>query len=325
MIDGRLIRHGIVAEEQVSPADIDDLVGADGATWAWFDVVDPTADELTSLQQHLGLHPLSVEDARHRDQAPKVEVFGDHVFVVVRPVSISQEGETQVGEVHAFVSARSLLTLRFTPAFDLAPVAGRWKRQPDMLARGTGFAIYAILDAVTDGYIGSAERLEDLADRLEEDVFDTAWTAEGEAELQSQLLRLRRGVIRLRRLTAPTRAGVDLLESQGFMTSDLAPYFRDVMDHLLRVTEMVDGIRDLITTLLDLRSAQAANRLNEAMKKMTAWAGIVLVPTLIAGIYGMNFRGMPELRWQLGYPMALVLMAGSAIGLYVTFKKRGWL
>ena len=100
---------------------------------------------------------------------------------------------------------------------------------------------------------------------------------------------------------------------------------RDVMDHLLRVTEMVDGIRDLIMTLLDVRSAQAANRLNEAMKKMTAWAGIVLVPTLIAGIYGMNFKGMPELRWSIGYPFALGLMAASAIGLYVTFKRRGWL
>jgi magnesium transporter len=194
-----------------------------------------------------------------------------------------------------------------------------------MTAKGTAFALYALLDAVTDGYLVTAEGLENVADRLEDRVFGEGWGVDADAELQTELLRLRRGVVQLRRRAAPMRAGVDLLESQPFMTPELAPYFRDVMDHLLRVNEMVDGIRDLIMTLLDVRSAQAANRLNEAMKKMTAWAGIVLVPTLIAGIYGMNFDQMPELGWGLGYPFALILMAASAIGLYVTFKRRGWL
>jgi magnesium transporter len=325
VIEGRLIRDGVVDDERVTLADIGSLVGTDGSSWAWFDVVDPTVVDLASLQRHLGLHPLSIEDARHRGQAPKAEIFGDHVFVVLRPLSLTEEGDLRETEIHLFASARFLLTLRFTPTFDLTPVVDRWRRQPDLVARGTGFAVYATLDAVTDGYLSVAESLEGLPGRLEDHGFGAGWGVEEDAEVQSRLLRLRRGVVRLRRRAAPTRAGVDLLESQGFMTPELAPYYRDVMDHLLRITEMVDGIRDLIMTLLDVRSAQASNRLNEAMKKMTAWAGIVLVPTLIAGIYGMNFRGMPELRWQFGYPMALGLMAGAAIGLYVSFKKRGWL
>ena len=324
MIEGRLIREGVVDERPVAIADVGDLATMDGV-WAWFDVVDPTVVDLSTLQSALGLHPLSVEDARHRGQALKVEVFGDHVFAVLRPLSLSPDGDVRETEIHAFASSHFLLTLRFTPTFDLAPVAERWGRQPDMAARGTGFALYALLDAVTDGYVTTAEGLEDVADRLEDRVFGEGWGVEVDAELQTKLLRLRRGVVQLRRRAAPMRAGVDLLESQAFMTPELAPYYRDVMDHLLRVTEMVDGIRDLIMTLLDVRSAQAANRLNEAMKKMTAWAGIVLVPTLIAGIYGMNFRGMPELHWSVGYPFALGLMAASAIGLYITFKRRGWL
>jgi magnesium transporter len=326
VIEGRVVRGGAIDDEPVKLADTDEIVGpGEGSAWAWFDVVDPTVVDLADLQQHLGLHPLSVEDARHRGQAPKAEIFGDHVFLVLRPLALSDEGDLQETEIHVFASSRFLLTLRFTPTFGLDSVIQRWRRQPDMLARGTGFAVYALLDAVTDGYVVAAERLEDRADRLEDLVFGAAWGAEGDAELQSELLRLRRGVVRLRRRAAPMRAGIDLLESQSFTTPEMAPYYRDVTDHLLRVNEMVDGIRDLIMTLLDVRSAQAANRLNEAMKKMTAWAGIVLVPTLIAGIYGMNFEGMPELRWQLGYPMAIGLMAGSAIGLYVSFRKRGWL
>jgi magnesium transporter len=323
VIEGRLIRGGVLDEAPVALADLD--VRTDGDAWAWFDVVDPTVVDLSSLQSALGLHPLSVEDARHRGQTPKVEVFGEHVFTVLRPLSISRAGEVRETEIHAFAAPTFLLTLRFTPAFDLARVVDRWRRQPEMAARGVGFAMYALLDAVADGYVDAAEELETIADRLEDRVFGEGWGVEEDAELQGQLLRLRRGVVQLRRRAAPMRAGVDLLESQRFVTHELDPYYRDVMDHLLRVAEMVDGIRDLIMTLLDVRSAQAANRLNEAMKKMTAWAGIVLVPTLIAGIYGMNFRDMPELHWAVGYPFALGLMAASAIGLYVTFKRRGWL
>lgn len=312
-------------DTSVTLADFDSQIGIDGSEWAWFDVVDPTVVDLGALQKHLGLHPLSIEDARHRGQAPKVEIFGDHVFIALRPLTLNVDGDLHETEIHVFASARFLLTLRFTPTFDLAPMVARCQRQPEMAARGTGFALYSVLDAVTDGYVQVAERLEDIADRLEDHVFGAGWGAEADAELQARILRLRRGVVRVRRRAAPMRQGVDLLESQPFMTPELAPYFRDVMDHLMRVAEMVDSIRDLIMTLLDVRSAQAANRLNEVMKQLTGWAGIVLVPTLIAGIYGMNFDAMPELRWQVGYPLALGMMVGSAVGLYLLFKRRGWL
>jgi magnesium transporter len=188
-----------------------------------------------------------------------------------------------------------------------------------------GFAIYALLDEVVDGYLTAVEALEDEADDLEDLVFER--DAEGDAEtLQQRLFRLKRDTVVLRRSAMPLRQGIDLIQEDATIaTAALAPYFRDVMDHVIRVVELADNVRDLLTSLLEVRVAQAANRLNEAMKSMTAWAGIVLVPTLIAGIYGMNFDHMPELSWQLGYPMAIGVMAGSAIALYVYFKKRGWL
>jgi magnesium transporter len=325
MIQGRLVLGGVVNEATVSLDDIDTIVPGDAQGWAWFDVVDPTVMDLSVLQKHLGLHPLAIEDARHRGQAPKVEIFGDHSFVVLRPLALTEAGDLTETEVHVFAAARYLLTLRFTPAFDLTSVIERCQRQPDLAAQGTGFALYSVLDRVTDGYVEVAERLEESADQLEDHVFGAGWGVDGDAEIQARLLRLRRGVVRVRRRTSPTRQGIDLLESQPFMTPTLVPYYRDVMDHLLRVNEMVDSIRDLIMTLLDVRAAQASNRLNEVMKQLTAWAGIILVPTLIAGIYGMNFSGMPELRWDLGYPMALAMMGGAALGLYLVFKRKGWL
>jgi magnesium transporter len=177
---------------------------------------------------------------------------------------------------------------------------------------------------VVDGYLTALEALEDEADALEDLVFER----EGDAaeELQERLFRLKRDTVVLRRSAMPLRQGIDLIQEDATLAPPaLAPYFRDVMDHVIRVVELADNVRDLLTSLLEVRVAQAANRLNEAMKSMTAWAGIILVPTLIAGIYGMNFDQMPELSWQLGYPMAIGLMAGAALGLYVYFKKRGWL
>ena len=326
MIEGHVIRGDTVEDLKVALADLDELLPGEGDGWVWFDVVDPTVVDLAELQKHLGLHPLAIEDARHRGQAPKAEFFGDHIFVVLRPLSLSKDGDLHETEIHIFASKRFLLTLRFTPAFDLSPVLHRCRRQPEMTALGMPFALYAVFDTVTDGYLRVIEQLEDLADRLEDHVFGSGWGVDGEAELQKQLLRLRRGVVKLRRRATPMRQAIDLLESQPFMTPALAPYFRDVLDHLMRIGEMVDAIRDLIMTLLDVRTTQAANRMNEVMKSLTAWATILLVPTLFAGIWGMNFRHMPELDWRYGYLVAIMTIVGSAFGLYAWFKwKKRWL
>jgi magnesium transporter len=179
-----------------------------------------------------------------------------------------------------------------------------------------------LLDEIVDGYLDVVERLEDLADDVEEEVFEEE-VAEG---LQERIFVLKRRTVRFRRAVSPMREVIDLLhEREDVVTRSLAPYYRDVLDHVLRALELIDNIRELLTTALEARIAQTSNRLNIVMKKLSAWAGIILVPTLIAGIYGMNFTHMPELSWRYGYPLALAVMLLSSGILYVMFKRRDWL
>ena len=296
---------------------------ADGE-WLWVDAVDPSSDDLTTLQKQLDLHDLAVEDIQHRDQRPKLEVYPGHAFAVFRPLSFGADG--LVGsELFLFVSHRFLVTIRFPPVFDLEKAKHRW---PVMaaIAPGPCSALYAVVDEIVDDYLAVVDELEDRADELEGEVFRSE-PVEGEgARLQLEILRLRRDAVRLKRHAIPTRQAIDhLADDSDLVTDRLVPYLRDITDHLLRTIELTDGIREILTTIVDIRMAQSANQLNEVMKKLSAWAGIILVPTLIAGIYGMNFDHMPELHWALGYPLALGMMAASAIVLYRGFRKRGWL
>jgi magnesium transporter len=212
-----------------------------------------------------------------------------------------------------------------SPAWPVQDVAHRWARQPDMLRdHPSGYALYKLLDAVVDGYMRIIEALEDRTDDLEDVVFaDDPNTPS--AQIQERIFRVKREVVRLRRYAAPLRQGLDLLQDEpAIVHPDLLPYYRDVTEHAIRVAEFADNVRDVLTSLLELRVAQVANHLNVAMRKLTAWAAILLAPTLIAGIYGMNFD-IPELRWGWGYGYALVLMSGTALALYVMFKRKEWL
>jgi magnesium transporter len=323
-MDVRVFRDGVVQDERVAVEDMGRVCDALGdGEWLWVDQVDPGPEDVRLLQRQLRLHDLAVEDVEHRGQRPKVEVFLGHLFVVLRPLSWGRKALNE-SELFLFASPRFLVTLRFSPAFDLEPATKRWPVL-SQLAPGTGSALYAIMDEVTDDYLEVIEDLEDRADRLEGEVFREVHPRD-RAKLQYEVLKLRRESVKLRRHAVPTRQAADrLMDESELMTEKLRPYLRDVTDHLLRVIELTDGVREILTTIVDIRMAQAANQLNEVMKKLTAWAGIILVPTLIAGIYGMNFRHMPELSWQVGYPLSLGLMAVSAIVLYVFFRRRDWL
>jgi magnesium transporter len=293
-------------------------------TFLWLDVVDPTPSDVEELERSLHLHPITLEDAIHARQRTKIEVFDDYVFLVVRPVTIDVAVPTTITqhEVHVIAGDGFLVTMRWSPAYPMHAVQARWARRADL--RGVGFAVYTLIDEIVDGFLSVVDATEEEADALEEIVFEH--DGGGASDVQERLFRLKRTTAELRRSAMPIRQVLDVLhEDPRFATPAIAPYFRDVMDHAIRVVELADNVRDLVTSLLEVLVAQASNRLNEAMKRLTAWAGIVLVPTLIAGIYGMNFRGMPELRWQWGYPMSLGIMAASALGLYVAFKRRGWL
>lgn len=323
MITARLFRDGKRVDGSVDPADARDLVSGEDA-FLWLDAVDPTDEDLAGLAATFGLHPLTVEDVKHGQQRPKVEFEQDHAFVVLRPIGLTDDDMVEQ-ELFAFVGVRFLVTLRPSPAFEMSEVLSRWERQPELLREGGGFAIYVLIDEVVDDYLSAVERFEDRTDELENEVFEPDGSQD-DRDLQQALFRLKREVVHLRRFAMPVRAGLDRLQEwPDIATSPLGPYFRDATDHVLRVVELADNVRDLLTSLLEVRVAQAANRLNEIMKRVTSWGAVILVPTLIAGVYGMNFRNMPELRWQLGYPFAIATMAFAAGGVWWFFRRKDWL
>jgi magnesium transporter len=325
MLEGRLYREGRVTDETVDPVRIADLVAQDDV-FLWLDVRAPDDDELRLLKDAFGLHPLVLEDLRHHHQRPKVELFEGQAYVVLRPVRPADDVVLEELELHAVAARRYLVTIRGNDDFDMSTTVERWDRQPELMVKGGGFAVYVLIDEVVDEYLTTVEHLEDQADDLEDMIFATDDGPADAPQVQERLFRLKRECVRLRRAVMPLRRGIDLLQEEPELTvASLVPYYRDVMDHVIRTVELTDNVRDLLTSMLEVRIAQVANHSNDIMKKLTAWAAIILVPTLIAGIYGMNFDTMPELGWQLGYPGALGLMALSALALYLVFKKREWL
>jgi magnesium transporter len=325
MFAGRLYRAGALVDDELDPSRLSELLD-DPDACVWIDVADPDEDALQALGREFGVHALSLEDMRHRDQRPKVEGFGSYFFVVVRPLRLDGVAELLECEVHCLVGPNFLVTIRYAPEFDLSNVLRRWDRNPELTKEGAGFFLYVVLDEVVDDYLEILERFEDAADDVEDEVFSEGEMPPDPVAVQEKVFRLKRAVVRFRRSVMPLRRVLDFFQEEpSIVTAALSPYFRDVADHVIRTTELSDNIRDLLTSLLEVRVSQVANQLNEVMKKLTSWAAIILIPTLIAGVYGMNFRQMPELGWRFGYAYALVLMAASSLILYRMFKKREWL
>lgn len=320
MLTCRLYRDGTLAEEGFDPSLVSDYLQEPG-TLVWLDLEDPSEQDLAMIEEEFSLHPLAMEDTRHKDQRPKVEIYDKSFFIVIHALRVGKE-ELEDQEIHCFAGSQYLLTLRYAPAFDLAPVLKRWEKQPDLTKEGGGFLLYALLDEVVDGYFDVIERFEDDSEGLEEAVF----AEEVDPEVQERIFQMKKQVIEFRRRVMPIREVLDLIQEEaGVVTESLRAYYRDVADHVIRVLEFVDNVRELLTTILEAHLSQVSNRLNQVMKQLTSWAAIILVPTLIAGIYGMNFRQMPELFWRFGYAWALGLMAVSAGALYLLFKRRDWI
>jgi magnesium transporter len=320
MVTTRVYRKGVLEEEGFDPTRVSDYL-EEREVLVWLDLEDPSDDELALIEQEFSIHPLAIEDARHRNQRPKMERYESFNFLVLYGF-FRRDGDIEEGEIQDFVGPRFLITLRFPPVFDLKAVVARAERSPDLVKEGGGFLLYGVLDEVVDRYFDVVDRFEDESEAVEEEVFSED-TAE---DVQERIFLLRKRVMAFRRRLGPLRDVMQLLQGQQeLVTPALQAYYRDVQDHLVRTLEFVDNLRDLLTSALEAHLAQVSNRLNEVMKALTSWAAIILVPTLIAGVYGMNFRHMPELDWLFGYPFALGLMALSAGGLYTMFKRRGWI
>jgi magnesium transporter len=328
VITCRVVRRGTLEDQIPFDATAVETARNDGHR-VWLDVVDPTDDELRTLQQELGLHELAVEDSRNWGQRAKVDFYPTHLFLVAHGLEIDRSGEFVDREVHLFAAERQfLVTVRREPLFDFTKVHGRLGIESEVAGEGMGYLLYLLLDEIVDGYLDTIERLEDLSDEIEDAVAGQEEGSDAEATrvLAQRIFHLRQKVVRFRRLASPMREAVDLvLESSRIATEPLKPYYRDVLDHVIRSLELTDNVRDLLTSARELQLAQVSNRLNVVMKQLSAWAAIILIPTLIAGIYGMNFEHMPELGWVFGYPFALGIMVVAAFLLYRTFRKRQWL
>ena len=290
--------------------------------FVWVALRDPDVALLARMQREFELHELAVEDAQHGHQRPKIEEYGDSLFAVLQTVETAG-AELAVGEVAIFVGRNYVLSVRHHSEQGFANVRARCERQPELLRHGAGFVFYALMDAVVDRYFPVLDALEGELEQVEERIFagDSA-----RANIEA-LYGLKQRLMTLKHAVEP------LLEATGKLCGARVPpvclgtqeYFRDVYDHLLRVNQSIDSLRDMVTTAITVNLSLITLVENETTKRLAAYAALVAVPTMLAGIYGMNFKHMPELDWDLGYPVALVVMLAIDLYLFARFRRAGWL
>jgi magnesium transporter len=293
------------------------------AGFIWLGMVEPSPEELAQMQDTFGLHELAVEDAQSFHLRPKIEQYEEGVsFVVLRTARyVEEREEIDFGEISVFISSRFVITVRQGAASDLHGARLRLEQRPALLEEGSGAVLWAILDKVVDDYAPVVEELERDIDEVEKTVFS------GTTAPTERIYHLRREVSDFYRAVHPLLNPVDGLE-RGHMphvTPALRQYFRDISDHLKLVNEEVAAQRDLLTTVLEANMAVISVEQNEVVRKISAWAAIITVPTFIASFYGMNFNHMPELRWPAAYPIVIGLMVFAAVVLYASFKRARWL
>jgi len=312
--EGRKVRDVPIDE-------VSDILKVPGQ-FVWIGLYEPDDALLRKIQEEFGLHDLAIEDAARAHQRPKLEEYGDSIFVVLRTVQCVG-GETRFGETHVFVGPRYVVTVGHGDSPPYAQVRERAEKSPRLLAKGPGFVLYAIMDFVVDQYFPVVDACEDRLETLEESVF-----ADGVTRMVTQdIYDLKRELVALKRAVAPLMEVCNRLVRYdvGLVPDEVRLYFRDVYDHVIRINETVDNLRELLTSALEANLSLVSVRQNEVMKQLAAWAAILAVPTAIAGIYGMNFEFMPELHARWGYPLTLAVIAAISGGLYARFKKAGWL
>jgi magnesium transporter len=317
------------------------LTGVDG--FIWIGLYEPDEDLLRKVQNEFSLHDLAIEDAHRAHQRPKLEQYEESLFVVLRTVHLTHSADdllgVDFGETHVFVGPRYVVTVRHGSQRSHAELRTRCEASPRLLAQGPGFVLYALMDFLVDQYFPIVAELEEEVAALEEALLGE--TERVSRQTLTRIYQLKRDLLRVKRAIAPLievcnrlmRFDIDLIPL------DTRPYFRDVLDHVIRINEMVDNLRELLTTAFEVnlslisveenkdmkRLAEWSVEQNRDTRRLAAWAAIIAVPTMIAGIYGMNFELMPELHMPLGYPFALLIMASACVLLFLGFKRTGWL
>jgi magnesium transporter len=309
---------------EIPKEEISDYLKQPG-TFVWVALKDPEPAELTEMEEEFELHPLAVEDARHGHQRPKIEEYGNQVFAVLRSIEMRGE-EVHCGEVDVFVGPNFILSVRNETEPGFTAVRQRAESEPELLSRGSGFVFYALMDNIVDRYFPIVDALEVELERIEDKIFqgeagDTAYS-----NIRALYKLKHKGMI-VRHAVEPLIEGVHKLYG-GRVPMPCATtqeYFRDVYDHLLRISTQLDGLRDMVATALQVNISMISLSENAVTKRLAAYAALIAVPTMIAGIYGMNFQNMPELKWTFGYPLALGAMAVLDAILWRRFRRIGWL
>ncbi|MEX2554330.1 MAG: magnesium transporter CorA family protein [Actinomycetota bacterium] len=300
---------------------ISGLIDAGQLVWAQADVASLSPSDVSTIQGEFGLHPLAVEDAINLKQRPKLEAYENHLFAVAHQLD-SVEGQLEASQIACFVGRHYVLTLHEGASRILDEAASRLRRTPKPVERGPSFVMHALLDTVVDDYQAIADTLEEEVEELEDKLLKDPTAA-----ADRQIYTLKQQLARLRRYAQPGgRVLASFVDSNQttVATNETAAYFRDVLDHTLRITDQLRNVEELVDALLELRRMEQTNQMTDVTKRLTGWAAVIAVPTFIASVYGMNFTLTPN-NEGLGFEIALGLMAASAIALYTFFKKRDWI
>jgi magnesium transporter len=290
--------------------------------FVWVALKDATEAELEQMREEFDLHPLAVEDARHGHQRPKIEEYGDQLFVVVNTVELAGD-ELKIGEMDIFVARNFVLSVRQRTERGFQEVRARAEREPELLRHGAGYVLYALMDAVVDRYFPVLDVIEMELEQVEEQLF----AGRSPRDNIESLYYVKQKLTTLKHATGPLLENVGKLYGGRVpqVCAGLGEYFRDIYDHLIRINQSIDAARETVNTAIQVALAMVNMGHGEVTKRLAAYAALVAVPTMIAGVYGMNFQYMPELHWKYGYPLAVGLMAVIDVFLFFRFRKAGWL
>jgi magnesium transporter len=318
----RVYRNGRLEKENFPVENVSDYL-SDPDTFVWVDLCGPEVKDLDRVADELGLHALAIEDALEARQRPKLDRYADHLFLSMYGVAFDKAtGQLQLRELAAFVTTTALVTVRKDEALNLDDVVVRWDGSMDLAKYGVGFLLYGLIDHVVDGHFEAVQALDEEIEEIEDLLFESP----PDADVQRRSFALRKSLVTLRRVVLPMREVVNTLLRRDIdiVTEEMTPYFQDVYDHVLRATEWTESLRDLVTTILETNLTIQGNRLNVITKKVTSWAAIIAVPTAITGFYGQNlpYPGFARMSGFIWSSLLIVLLSG---GLYVVFKRRGWL
>jgi magnesium transporter len=317
----RVWRHGRLDKEDFPTTEISDYLEQDD-TLVWLDLSEPA--HLSIISDELGLDPLAIEDALSEQERAKLDRYPGHLFLNVYSVRLdTASGMLTTCEISAFVTERALVTVRPTAGFDVGELIERWDSQRDLVQHGVAFLLHSLIDLVVDQHFVAVQALDNEIESLEDLLFDANAS---DQTVQRRSYELRKSLVLLRRVVLPMREVVNTLLRRDLriVPDAMTPYFQDVYDHALRAAEWTESLRDLVTTLLETRIAIQGNRLNQVMKKLTAWAAIIAIPTAITGFYGQNVP-YPGAEQPWGFGVSTTLWAAGGLTLYVVFKRKGWL